>query len=416
MSESEDTSSSREVWFAPYLDERRPWLSRFSLPLKEEEVRHAYRTEKDEVRCSSREALRDAIREKQDRVWAVAVPEYPRWIPPFLLFPPDPRSVRFQPGDLLRPLVVTILLGVIYAATWEAMRGRSGSLGDLGRSLGFHPFLVLFFLMFFGVMPLSDALFRWWESRKIKRPEDSLRGFAEHVLFGSWVRRTPKWVSLVGPFVLAALFLVQLYVGGGVESSALRAGMLRWAVEQGEWWRLLTAGFLHGGWLHLGFNGYALYHLGRVLVALAHPCLLAIVFLLSVLGGSYASFAFSNAPLSVGSSGGILGLLGFLVGLEFFRKAGLPTAIRSNLIQAILMISLFGFLGAAMIDNAAHAGGFVVGLALSLILFPRKAEIGAYDPPKPVLWLGWASLVILVLGVGQVVVELQKGGAYGIEF
>ena len=141
---------------------------------------------------------------------------------------------------------------------------------------------------------------------------------------------------------LAAVALSQVTVDGtdsilfGGALSGRIAGFLKPAFMQGEYWRILTGASLHGGLIHLAFNCYALYVLGRLIETLSNRAHLAIVFLLSAIGGNILSLIFmpSDVP-SVGASGGIIGFLGYL--------------------------AVYGYALRDSIDNFAHLGGLLTG-------------------------------------------------------
>jgi membrane associated rhomboid family serine protease len=120
-----------------------------------------------------------------------------------------------------------------------------------------------------------------------------------------------------------SIFLLSLLLGG-TRSFAISFGMIPSAIAQGEWWRLLTSTLLHGSILHLLFNMYALYWLGPQLERILGHSRFAALYVLSALGGSVASYWFSDLlTVSVGASGAIFGLitativLGWLASLSF---------------------------------------------------------------------------------------------------
>jgi membrane associated rhomboid family serine protease len=142
-------------------------------------------------------------------------------------------------------------------------------------------------------------------------------------------------------------------------------------VADGEYYRLLTAAFMHGGFLHIAFNMYALYLFGPPLEsALGRGRYLAL-YLLSALGGSAASYSF-NAPnqASLGASGAVFGLLGafFIVNRKFGRdNSGLLVLVAINLALAFLP-------GFGNIDWHAHVGGLITGalVASAMVYAPRN--------------------------------------------
>ena len=205
-------------------------------------------------------------------------------------------------------------------------------------------------------------------NRGIRRPRTT---------FGGRVTDDPGYVSkaMIGLNVLA--FLAQ-QVDPDVESRFLLIGALPpppslpfLGVADGEFYRLLTSAFLHGGFLHLALNMFALFLFGPPLEAALGRVRFTGLYLLSALGGSAASYAFS-APTqaSLGASGAVFGLLGaFLV---VTRRLGRDTTG----VLVLLGINLvYGFVVPG-IDWRAHLGGLVAGglAALALVYAPRRGR------------------------------------------
>ena len=87
------------------------------------------------------------------------------------------------------------------------------------------------------------------------------------------------------------------------------------AVTTGEWWRLITAGFLHGSIIHLLFNVYILWVFGTQLESIVGKAKLIIIYFASLFGGSLASYLFSPfGSYSIGASGAIFGIMGAMEG------------------------------------------------------------------------------------------------------
>ncbi|MGW5880034.1 rhomboid family intramembrane serine protease [Nocardiopsis terrae] len=133
------------------------------------------------------------------------------------------------------------------------------------------------------------------------------------------------------------------------------------ALAQNEWYRLITAAFLHGGVLHLLFNGYAMYLLGQQLERwLGHGRFLAL-WVVGALSGSVMSLLFAPAQLSVGASGAIFALFGavFVVG----RRLRLDM----RMILVLLALNLGITFLVPGISWTAHIGGLVAGLAVGAV-------------------------------------------------
>ncbi len=141
------------------------------------------------------------------------------------------------------------------------------------------------------------------------------------------------------------------------------------AVAAGEYVRLFTAIFLHGGFLHLGMNMYMLMVLGRDLERALGRLRYVVLFLLSGLGGSAASYWFNAVDTpSVGASGAIFGL--FAAIFMFGRERGLNT---QNIVAVVGLNLLIGFLVPG-IDWHAHVGGLLVGGIAGWALLPQRVK------------------------------------------
>lgn len=188
------------------------------------------------------------------------------------------------------------------------------------------------------------------------------------------IRRAPLTLVLVA-VNLAAMLLITAFGLGTDELGLARAGALfRPAVLAGEWWRLVTAMFLHAGAFHLLANMYGLYLLGRATEELLSWQRFLIVYALSGLGGGLASL-WADRGISVGASGAIMGVLAALTVIVFARRHSFHPAARRMLLGNLLFLgALQAFLGwqIPMIDSAAHGGGFVAGLLATAGLAPSR--------------------------------------------
>ncbi len=150
-------------------------------------------------------------------------------------------------------------------------------------------------------------------------------------------------------------------------------------IAAGQFWRLITANFLHVSLLHLAFNSYALWQLGPEVERLYGPRRFWVIYLLTGVFGATASYAWGGA-LSAGASGAIFGLVGVLLAY-FLRHRALfgqrGRAYLSNMLF-IVVINLFIGFSSPGIDNWGHIGGLVAGFLLGYGLVPQYALVG--DP------------------------------------
>jgi membrane associated rhomboid family serine protease len=185
------------------------------------------------------------------------------------------------------------------------------------------------------------------------------------------------------PYVTLALIAVNVALW--IPSTKLAwdpsgADLIRWgalvrpAVRAGEWWRMCSAIFLHGGPEHIGFNMYALFILGRFCEDIFGSLRYFIVYVAGGLVGALASmFATSQVGFSVGASGAIMGLLGALIVMLLLKRGAWPEAWRRTLLWNLLFLgALQIYIGheLQMIDNAAHVGGMLGGGAMALVVAP----------------------------------------------
>ena len=193
------------------------------------------------------------------------------------------------------------------------------------------------------------------------------------------LRRAPATSTLL---VLLVLAFVATLVN---EELVDRFAKIDSRVRAGEWWRLFTASFLHGGLLHIGVNGLALSAIGPTVERLYGRARFAVIFLLGGAAGFAASTVFVPQP-SLGASAGLFALLGVLLGYAFRERERLVPASRRAMIQEILTVAgmnlALGFM-VPFVDNAAHLGGFAGGLALGIILRPRHAPAAGAPRPTP---------------------------------
>ncbi|MGH8940431.1 MAG: rhomboid family intramembrane serine protease, partial [Actinomycetes bacterium] len=190
-------------------------------------------------------------------------------------------------------------------------------------------------------------------------------------VFGGRVSGDPGYVSKVIIAVNVVAWVVQTasgptfehrfwLLGGPVFDPVLLQVV---GVADNEYYRLLTAAFLHGGLLHLALNMYALYLFGPPLEAALGRVRFVALYVLSALGGSALSYAFSDPSRpALGASGAVFGLLGAY--LVVSRRMGRDA---SGVMVLLVINFVYGFL-VPRIDWRAHLGGLVAGALVALVL------------------------------------------------
>lgn len=194
---------------------------------------------------------------------------------------------------------------------------------------------------------------------------------------------------------------------GGSNSVAL-AGFVKQAFWRGEYWRILTGAALHGGIIHLAFNCYALYVLGKLIEVLSNRAHLAIVFLLAAISGGILSLIFMPETPSVGASGGIIGFLGYLTIYGFKRRKLLTNAFLKNMLFNVGFIAFIGVFVMPNIDNFGHLGGFLVGAAYGIFQVPSDLHQDPREVGNAAEYAGLAALgVFVAVSIFTVLLLLQ---------
>lgn len=180
--------------------------------------------------------------------------------------------------------------------------------------------------------------------------------------------------------------------------SLFRAGanLGAWTLDGGEWWRLLTYASLHGGLIHLGFNGFILYRQAPVLERAWSSWRFALIYAVAAVGGGLASALTHGGP-SVGASGAILGIFGALLVILHRNPHPQARAHRNGLFRMILLLFAIGFFSRHLgirIDNAAHAGGLIAGGLVAALLHWARTRPQAERVLRPLAWILFVPLML----------------------
>ena len=160
-------------------------------------------------------------------------------------------------------------------------------------------------------------------------------------------------------------------LGGMGGESAYRLGMSApyGIYVQHQWFRLITAMFLHGGLIHIGFNMMALMQLGPALEELYGS---SRYFFLYIVTGAFGFLVSSIlGTYSLGASGGLLGLVGAMLAITTKRGGAYMRELRSRLISSVVILFVLGFMGMGL-DNKAHMAGLASGFVLGKIFADRQ--------------------------------------------
>lgn len=211
-------------------------------------------------------------------------------------------------------------------------------------------------------------------------------------------QRPPATLAIV--VVTVATFLLQGVTVNGetVEIWGILYGPL---VQAGDWWRVVTAGFLHADLIHLGFNMFLLWVLGGSLERGIGATRFVVVYLVGLLGGSLAVMLFNFETPGLGASGAVLGLAGAMVAI--LRANG--RSIRETPLGGLLVFNLVFPLLSPVISFWAHGGGALFGFVAGWFIadFPRR-----FDRPERD-----GTIAAIVLGVVLFVAALVLPDALG---
>lgn len=154
-------------------------------------------------------------------------------------------------------------------------------------------------------------------------------------------------------------------------------GISRYNLSNGLVYTVISALFLHGGWMHILFNMFALYHIGRIVEAIYGSNRFLVYYIVTGLIGNLAAVVFAPNPIivTVGSSSAIFGLVGMLFAIGFRKDT--PMMLRTVTGVSLLPIILLNlFLGFTIpnISNSAHIGGLLAGAAVGWFATPRYSR------------------------------------------
>jgi rhomboid protease GluP len=211
-------------------------------------------------------------------------------------------------------------------------------------------------------------------------PSDVLGGLIPHARF------TTMMILLVNTGLYVAMVLYSMRTGGrgggldlDLDTLFAFGGKYGPAIRQGDWWRLITAGFLHGGLLHILMNSWVLFDLGVQVEEAFGTARYLMIYFVTTITGFLASMYWAPGVLSIGSSAGIFGLIGAMIAMGVRDRSAYGAAVRSLYMRWAIYALLFGLLPFFATDNAAHiggvTGGFVIGYLCGTPTYSRTVEM-----------------------------------------
>jgi membrane associated rhomboid family serine protease len=340
-----------------------PWSMSESFALPPEVDEYGYCVGKKLSSCTRPSLIENLKTDANKRINLVWTPEKPYLISPeevnFLLDAVNLRDKIHAKKKLNGSLLNLLIWGGIF---WQ--------------NLDNHPAIkqiMLFNWVAIAVIPTLENGWELYQSQQTKTTQE-IANRIQQSRYLAWLQNSQSFwtiglascISLVAVAQLIIFFIPELI------SSIESAGIIKSAVRQGEIWRLLTGTLLHGNILHFVFNIYALFALSKLIEVTMNKYYIPLVFVITALSGSLFSLIFIPDTPSVGASGGIMGLLGFLMVFSLKAPKILPSTNKIMLFKAAIYTFLAGLLAKDVIDNPAHFGGFLAGVLLGLILLPNK--------------------------------------------
>ncbi|MBZ5547746.1 MAG: rhomboid family intramembrane serine protease [Acidobacteriia bacterium] len=244
-----------------------------------------------------------------------------------------------------------------------------------------------------------------------EEPENAV----QRVEAAPWLRRQSTSMVVTQAFfgINVAVFLAMALAGVSIMEPTWQE-LVQWQANfapltvSGQWWRLLTCVFVHIGIIHIGFNMWCLWDLGRLAESLYGHWTFGSVYLITGVAASVTSAAWHPTGLSAGASGAIFGIAGALIASFYLGEFSLPRAAVAGTLRSVVMFAGYNLVFGAMwgrTDNAAHVGGLVSGLILG-------ALIARLAPTRDEPFRRVAVLLVGLLLVAGGITWLHRSRAY----
>jgi membrane associated rhomboid family serine protease len=198
-----------------------------------------------------------------------------------------------------------------------------------------------------------------------------------------------------------AVFVAMASTGGGISSTSgtiyLKGVLYAPYVADGEWYRIVTSGFMHAGLWHIALNMYALYWLGMLLEPQIGRLRFGLIYAVSLVAGSVGALVLSPNAGTLGASGAIFGLMG--AAIVAMRARGI-NPMQSGIGVVLLLNLAITFLPGVNISIGGHVGGLIAGSLVGYLMLDvaERRRI-----PSRVVYAG-ASAMVVALAVAAVVV------------
>jgi rhomboid protease GluP len=221
-------------------------------------------------------------------------------------------------------------------------------------------------------------LCQWCVQHEAAQRGEEGENAVQRVEVAPWLRsQSSSMVVTQAIFGINVAVFAAMALAGVSIMEPTRQELIHWGANfspytvDGQWWRLLTCVFVHIGIIHIGFNMWCLWDLGRLAESLYGHWTFGAVYLITGLAASVTSVAWHPTGLSAGASGAIFGIAGALIASYYLGEFSLPRAAVAGTLRSVVMFAGYNLVFGAMwgrTDNAAHVGGLVSGLVLGALI------------------------------------------------
>lgn len=224
-----------------------------------------------------------------------------------------------------------------------------------------------------------------------RNPGEILGGLIPHARFTTMIILLINTALFLGDYVSPQSGLMQ--AGASIPA----------AMMHDQWWRLITAGFLHGGVLHILMNSWALFGLGAEVEQLFGTTRFIVMYFVATVAGFWTS-SHLGFHMSVGSSAGIFGLIGAMIAFGLTDRTSTGSLVKSYYSQWLIWCVIISFMPG--VDFWAHAGGFAGGFIVAWLARTPTAHTQWKEPLLRVL--AGISITLTVAAFGMLYLAITR--------
>lgn len=273
-------------------------------------------------------------------------------------------TIRSIKKSLWTPFACSLLF--LLFPLLSLINGNGDKVQDLGRS----DYIFLFGLI---IIPSFKALIEYIEIKKLQT--ENLYQWIEYRRFKQWLGQRKFALSWYLPILIGLFFCWQY---GSWDSPLELLALTKPLTETSSYYKLFTVVLVHANFLHAFFNLAALYFLSNMFLQFASYRRLLLVFFFAAITGSVFSILFVPNGTSVGASGAILGLLGFVLAIAIKHRSFISKKFTLRLLGFVGATAALGLFALDIIDNGAHLGGLLGGMAIGF-LYSEKSLLNRFE-------------------------------------